>query len=122
MIEAAGRSGSARGLIATYSSLGFLKLRLGALPEADTAMRVTLRVLREGDFTAGMGVAAIAAEVAVEAGKLEEAQELLEPDSAGTSRGRQRAGPGREWPPGSGARGRRAGTELFRVVPGHVRP
>ena len=77
MIEAAGDSGSARGLIATYSSLGFLKLRLGALPEADTAMRVALRVLREGDFTAGMGVAAIAAEVAVEAGDLAEAQALL---------------------------------------------
>ena len=78
MIEAAARGGSARGLIAVYSSLGFLKLRLGALPEADGAAQVALRVLREGDFTAGLGVAAIAAEVAVEAGELDEAQGLLE--------------------------------------------
>jgi DNA-binding CsgD family transcriptional regulator len=77
MIEAAGLGGSARGLIAAYSSLGFLKLRLGALPEADGAARVALRVLQEGDFTAGMGVAGIVAEVAVEAGELEEAQALL---------------------------------------------
>ena len=34
------RSGSARGLVATYSTLGLLKLRLGALPEADAAARV----------------------------------------------------------------------------------
>jgi AAA ATPase domain len=78
MIEAAGRGGTARGLIAGYSSLGFLKLRLGALPEADAAARVALRVLKEGDFTAGLGVAAIAAEVAVEAGELDEAQALLD--------------------------------------------
>jgi DNA-binding CsgD family transcriptional regulator len=78
MIEAATRGGSARGLIAVYSSLGFLKLRLGALPEADGAARVALRVLQEGDFTAGLGVAGIVAEVAVEAGELDEAQALLE--------------------------------------------
>ena len=78
MIEAAGLGGSARGLIAAYSSLGFLKLRLGALPEADGAARVALRVLQEGDFAAGMGVAGIVAEVAVEAGELEEAQAFLE--------------------------------------------
>ena len=77
MIEAATRGGSARGLIAVYSSLGFAKLRLGALPEADGAARVALRVLQEGDFTAGLGVAGIAAEVAVEAGELDEAQVLL---------------------------------------------
>jgi DNA-binding CsgD family transcriptional regulator len=77
MTEAAARIGSARGLIAAYSSLGFLRLRLGALPEADAAARVALRVLREGDFAPGMGVAGIAAEVAVEAGQLEEAEELL---------------------------------------------
>jgi DNA-binding CsgD family transcriptional regulator len=77
MIEAATRGGSARGLIAVYSSLGFAKLRLGALPEADGAVRVALRVLQEGDFTAGLGVAGIAAEVAVEAGELDEAQALL---------------------------------------------
>ena len=78
MIEAATRSGSARGLIAVYSSLGFAKLRLGALPEADGAARVALRVLADGDFTAGLGVAGIAAEVAVEAGELAEAQAFLE--------------------------------------------
>ena len=83
MIEAASRRGTARGLIAGYSSLGFLKLRLGALPEADGAARVALRVLQEGDFTAGLGVAAIAAEVAVEAGELDEAQALLELISPG---------------------------------------
>ena len=78
MVEAATRGGSARGLIAVYSSLGFCKLRLGALPEADGAARVALRILQEGDFTAGLGVAAIAAEVAVEAGQPDEAQALLE--------------------------------------------
>ena len=83
MIDAATRSGSARGLIAVYSSLGFAKLRLGALPEADGAARVALRVLQEGDFTAGLGVAGIAAEVAVEAGELDEAQAFLELVPAG---------------------------------------
>ena len=78
MVEAATRGGSARGLIAVYSSLGFYKLRLGALPEADAAARVALRILQEGDFTAGLGVAAIAAEVAIEAGQLDEARTLLE--------------------------------------------
>jgi DNA-binding CsgD family transcriptional regulator len=78
MAEAATRGGSARGLIAVYSSLGFCKLRLGALPEADGAARVALRILQEGDFTAGLGVAAIAAEVAIEAGELDEALALLE--------------------------------------------
>ncbi|HEX3189125.1 MAG TPA: AAA family ATPase [Streptosporangiaceae bacterium] len=78
MAEAATRAGSARGLIAVYSSLGFCKLRLGALPEADGAARVALRILQEGDFTAGLGVAAIVAEVAIEAGELDEARALLE--------------------------------------------
>jgi hypothetical protein len=36
------RSGSARGIVAAYSTLGLLKLRLGALPEADAAARVAL--------------------------------------------------------------------------------
>ena len=40
----------------TTSPLGFLKLRLGALPEADTATRVALRVLKEGDFTVGLAL------------------------------------------------------------------
>jgi DNA-binding NarL/FixJ family response regulator len=72
------RSGSARGLVATYSTLGLLKLRLGALPEADAAARVALRVLQEGDFAPGLAFAAtVLADVAVEAGELEEAQALL---------------------------------------------
>ena len=47
------RGGSARGFVAPYSTLGLLKLRLGALPEADAAARVALRVLQEGDFAPG---------------------------------------------------------------------
>jgi DNA-binding CsgD family transcriptional regulator len=72
------RSGSARGLIAVYSTLGLLKLRLGALPEADAAARVALRVLQEGDFAPGLAFAAtVLADVAVEAGALDDAEELL---------------------------------------------
>lgn len=84
MIEAVHRTGSARGLIATYSSLGLLKYRLGALPEADGAARVALRVLREGDFTAGLGLAALVADIAVEAGELDEAQALVDLIPAGS--------------------------------------
>src|SRR6202007_1872010 len=72
------RSGSARGFIATYSALGLLKLRLGALPEADSAARVAFRVLQEGDFQLGLAFAAtVLADIAVEAGDLNEAQGLL---------------------------------------------
>ena len=45
-IERTGHSGSSRGLVAVYSTLGLLKLRLGALPEADAAARIALRVLQ----------------------------------------------------------------------------
>src|SRR5262249_27318475 len=48
MAEAATRAGSARGLIAVYSSLGFGQLRLGALPEADRAARLPLTLLPRG--------------------------------------------------------------------------
>ena len=73
------RSGSARGFVAAYSTLGLLKLRLGALPEADAAARVALRVLREGDFAPGLGFAAtVLSDIAVEAGELDEAQALLD--------------------------------------------
>ena len=66
------------GLVAAYSTLGLLKLRLGALPEADAAARVALRVLQEGDFAPGLAFAAtVLADVAVEAGELDEAQALL---------------------------------------------
>ena len=71
--------GSARGFVAAYSTLGLLKLRLGALPEADAAARVALRVLQEGDFAPGLGFAAtVLSDVAVEAGELDEAQALLD--------------------------------------------
>ena len=45
------RTGSTRGLVAAYSTLGFLKFRLGALPEADTASRVALRYYKTADFS-----------------------------------------------------------------------
>ena len=73
------RCGSARGFVAAYSTLGLLKLRLGALPEADAAARVALRVLQEGDFAPGLGFAAtVLSDIAVEAGELDEAQALLD--------------------------------------------
>jgi DNA-binding CsgD family transcriptional regulator len=73
------RSGSARGLVAAHSTLGLLKLRLGALPEADAAARIALRVLQEGDFAPGLAFAAtVLADVAVEAGEPDEAQALLD--------------------------------------------
>jgi len=78
MVAEVHRSGSARGLVATYSTLGLLKLRLGALPEADAAARVALRVLQDGDFGPGLAFAAtVLADVALEAGQLDEAQALL---------------------------------------------
>jgi DNA-binding NarL/FixJ family response regulator len=78
MVAEVHRSGSARGFVAAYSTLGLLKLRLGALPEADAAARIALRVLQEGDFAPGLAFAAtVLADVAVEAGELDEAQALL---------------------------------------------
>jgi ATP/maltotriose-dependent transcriptional regulator MalT len=79
MVTAVQRSGSARGFVATYSTLGLLKLRLGMLPEADTAARVALRVLEQGDLAPGLPFAVtVLADVAVEAGELDEAQALLD--------------------------------------------
>jgi len=79
MLEQVHRCGSARGFVAAYSTLGLLKLRLGALPEADSAARVALRVLQEGDFAPGLGFAAtVLSDIAVEAGELDEAQLLLD--------------------------------------------
>ena len=108
MLEQVHRSGSARGLVAAYSTLGLLKLRLGALPEADAAARVALYVLQEGDFAPGLGFAAtVLSDVAVEAGQLDEAQLLLDllppegwPAGVGTvlipaARGRLRLAQGR---------------------------
>ncbi|MBV9939801.1 MAG: AAA family ATPase [Acidobacteriaceae bacterium] len=78
MTTQAYRSGSARALIATFSTLGFLKLRLGALPEAESAARVALRVLQESDFRTGLPfTVAVLADVAIEAGEWDEAQALL---------------------------------------------
>ena len=78
MVPEVQRSGSARGFVAVYSSLALLKLRLGALPEADTAARVALQVLRESDFRPGLAFAAtVLADVAIEAGGLAEAEALL---------------------------------------------
>jgi DNA-binding CsgD family transcriptional regulator len=79
MLEQVHRGGSARGFVAAYSTLGLVKLRLGALPEADAAARVALRVLQEGDFAPGLGFAAtVLSDIAVEAGQLDEAQTLLD--------------------------------------------
>jgi DNA-binding CsgD family transcriptional regulator len=79
MLAQVHRSGSARGFVAAYSTLGLLKLRLGALPEADAAARVALRVLQEGDFAPGLVFAAtVLSDIAVEAGELDEAQALLD--------------------------------------------
>jgi DNA-binding CsgD family transcriptional regulator len=102
------RGASARGFVAAYSTLGLLKLRLGALPEADGAARVALRVLQEGDFAPGLGFAAtVLSDIAVEAGELGEAQALLDllpqqgwPAGVGTvlipaARGRLRLAQGR---------------------------
>lgn len=78
MVAEVQRSGSARGLVAVYSTLALLKLRLGALPEADAAARVALQVLRESDFRPGLAFAlTVLADVAVEAGELAEAEALL---------------------------------------------
>jgi DNA-binding CsgD family transcriptional regulator len=78
MLAEVNRTGSARGFVAAYSTLGLLKLRLGALPEADAAAQVALQVLRERDFRPGLAFAAtVLADVAVEAGELVEAETLL---------------------------------------------
>ena len=108
MLEQVHRSGTARGLVAAYSTLGLLKLRLGALPEADAAARVALYVLQEGDFAPGLAFAAtVLSDVAVEAGQLDEAQLMLDllprqgwPAGVGTvlipaARGRLRLAQGR---------------------------
>jgi DNA-binding CsgD family transcriptional regulator len=108
MVAEVHRSGSARGFVAVYSTLGLLRFRLGALPEADAAARVALRVLQEGDFAPGLAFAAtVLADVAVEAGELDEAQALIQllpqaewPAGVGTvlipaARGRLRLAQGR---------------------------
>jgi hypothetical protein len=72
-------SGSSRGLVAVYSTLGLLNFRLGARPEADAAARIALQVVQEGDFAPGLAFAAtVLADVAVASGQLDEAQALLD--------------------------------------------
>jgi DNA-binding CsgD family transcriptional regulator len=89
MLDELEQTGSARGFIAAYSSLGFLKLRLGALPEADAAAGIAQRVIQEGDFSPGLPFAVtVRADVAVEAGQLEQAEKLLD------------LLPGQDWHPG----------------------
>ena len=101
-------SGSSRGLVAVYSTLGLLNFRLGAVPEADAAARIALQVVREGDFAPGLPFAAtVLADVAVASGQLDEAQALLDllpqgslPPGVGTvlipaGRGRLRLAQGR---------------------------
>jgi DNA-binding CsgD family transcriptional regulator len=79
MRERVDRSGSSRGLVAVYSTLGLLKLRLGALPEADAAARIALHVAEEGDFAPGLPFAAtVLADIAVASGELDEAESLLD--------------------------------------------
>jgi DNA-binding CsgD family transcriptional regulator len=108
MLAQVHRGGSARGFVAAYSTLGLLRLRLGALPEAHAAARVALRVLQEGDFAPGLGFAAtVLSDIAVEAGEPGEAQALLDllpqqgwPAGVGTvlipaARGRLRLAQGR---------------------------
>jgi DNA-binding NarL/FixJ family response regulator len=78
MIAEVQRSGSARGLVAVYSTLALLKLRLGVLPEADAAARVALQVLRDSDFRPGLAFAVtVLSDIAVEAGELVEADAQL---------------------------------------------
>ncbi|MBV8612296.1 MAG: AAA family ATPase [Acetobacteraceae bacterium] len=77
--EQVDRSGGSRGLVAVYSTLGLLKFRLGALPEADAAARIALQVVQEGDFAPGLPFAAtVLADVAVASGELSEAEALLD--------------------------------------------
>ena len=71
--------GSARGMFVTYATRGLLKLRLGALPEADADARVALRVMQAGDFAPGLPLGlTVLADVAIEAGDLAEAESLLD--------------------------------------------
>ena len=72
-------SGSARGLFTTFSGLGLLNVRLGALPEADAAARIGLRVLEGLGFAPGLRLAAsVLIDLAIEANQLEEAEASLE--------------------------------------------
>jgi DNA-binding CsgD family transcriptional regulator len=78
MLREVSRSGSARGMHVTYVTFGLLNLRLGNLPEADSAARVALRVLQAADFEQGLPlVLTVLSDVAIEAGELDEAESIL---------------------------------------------
>jgi ATP/maltotriose-dependent transcriptional regulator MalT len=65
-------------MFVTYALLGLLKLRLGALPEADASARVALRVMDAADMEEGLPLGLhVLADVAIEAGELDEAAVLL---------------------------------------------
>jgi ATP/maltotriose-dependent transcriptional regulator MalT len=73
------RSGSARGLFTTFTMLGLLSVRLGALPEADAAARIGLRVLEGLGFDRGLRLlASVLIDIAIEAGQLDEAESVLD--------------------------------------------
>ena len=79
LVKQVDHSGSSRALVAVYSTLGLLNFRLGALPEADAAARIALRVAQEGDFAPGLPFAAtVLADVATASGEFAEAQALLD--------------------------------------------
>ena len=79
MLKEVHRSGSARGMFVTYALLSLVKFRLGALPEADAANRVALRVMQSGDFAPGLPLGLhLLVDTLIEAGELDEAEELLQ--------------------------------------------
>jgi tetratricopeptide (TPR) repeat protein len=60
-------------------TLGLLNIRLGALPEADEAARIGLRVLEGLGFDRGrLLLASVLIDIAIEAGQLDEAQAVLD--------------------------------------------
>lgn len=74
------RSGSARGMSTTFFTLGLLNFRMGALPEADAAVRIGLRVLEGLGFAPGLRLASsVLIDIAIEAGQLDEAELALDP-------------------------------------------
>jgi DNA-binding CsgD family transcriptional regulator len=79
LIKRVEQSGSSRALVAVHSTFALLKFRLGALPEADAAARIALRIAQEDDFAPGLPFAAtVLANVATASGELNEAEALLD--------------------------------------------
>ncbi|MFN2543217.1 MAG: AAA family ATPase [Actinomycetota bacterium] len=79
MVEEVRRSGNSRALVVTYTLLCLVRLRLGALPDAESAARTALTVLRQSGFQAGLAFAAtVLADVYVETGDTDEAQAMLD--------------------------------------------